>query len=384
MPPVSDVISLPELRRHVVAWQGFLGRSRRAVDGEVEATIRRLSCVQLDSITTVERSHRIVLGCRAGLHPPRSVWELVAAGRLIEYWAHEACLIPAEDHRLFRWRMRSGGHWDGHGRALREHPELIDRVLGELRERGPLGSRDFEGGGGGGMWNWKPAKRVLDALWDRGDLAIAGRNGFQRLYDLAERVIPREHLEAPEPPEDEVLRQLALRAVRARGALTEAGIVEHFRLPGGVARMRPRIAELVEDGALRRLAVGDRGPDVLVPADAALDGRPGAGGTLLSPFDNLLWDRPFTKRLFGFEHVMEIYKPAPQRVYGYYVLPFLRGDRLVGRADVRTDRKAGVLRVLAFHREPGVRDSAGLRASLAGALRRLAAVTGVAEVTPLP
>jgi uncharacterized protein YcaQ len=381
---MGDAISIAELRRHVVAWQGYLGRSRRAAAGDVEATIRRLSCVQLDSIMTVERSHRIVLGCRAGLHPREAVWDLVAQGRVIEYWAHEACLIPAEDHPLFRWRMRSGGHWDGHGRALRDHPEIVERVLAEIRDRGPLGSRDFEGRGGGGMWNWKPAKRVLDALWDRGDLAIAGRRGFVRLYDLAERVIPAPVLGAEEPPEDEVLRQLARRAVGAGGALTEAGIVEHYRLPGGVGRMRPRVAELVEDGALRRLAVEDGGPDVLVPADAALDARPGPGGTLLSPFDNLLWDRPFAERLFGFRHVMEIYKPAPQRVYGYYVLPFLLGDRLVGRLDVRTDRKAGVLQVLSFHPEPGVRDSAALRDCLGAALRRLAAIAGVAEVTPLP
>ena len=379
-----DVISLSELRRHVVAWQGFAARLPRAGADEVEATIRRLSCVQLDSISTVERSHRIVLGCRAGLHDPQAVWDLVAGGRVIEYWAHEACLLPAEDHRLFRWRMRSGGHWGGHGRALREHPEVVDRVIAEIEERGPLASRDFEGAGSGGMWNWKPAKSVLDALWDRGDLAIAGRrNGFQRLYDLAHRVIPAEHLDAPEPPEDELLRELARKAVTARGALTEAGIVEHYRLPGGVKRMRPRIEELVEEGDLRRVRVADGGPDVLVPAEAELSDGAAAGAVLLSPFDNLLWDRVFAERVFGFRHVMEIYKPAPQRVYGYYVLPFLRGDRILGRADLKADRKQGVLRVLAFHLEPGVRDSATLRASLDRALRRLAAVAGLGEVAHL-
>ena len=378
-----DVVSLSELRRHVVAWQGFLARPRQVGADEVEATIRRLSCVQLDSISTVERSHRIVLGCRAGLHPPGVPFDLVAQGRVIEYWAHEACLIPAEDHRLFRWRMRAGGHWGGHTRALREHPEIVDRVLKEIGERGPLTSRDFEGAGRGGMWNWKPAKSVLDALWDRGDLAIAGRrNGFQRMYDLAERVVPREHLEAEEPPEDELLRELALRAVTARGALTEAGVVEHYRLPGGINRIRPRVDELVEDGRLRRLAVEDGGPDVLVPADAKLESGAQRVGVLLSPFDNLLWDRRFAERLFGFTHVMEIYKPAPQRVYGYYVLPFLRGDKIVGRADLKADRKAGVLNVLAFHLEPGVRDSAALRDSFDRALGRLARLCRLLPATP--
>lgn len=376
-----DVISLSELRRHVVAWQGFRARPRRVGGDEVEAAIRRLSCVQLDSISTVERSHRIVLGSRAGLHEPEVVWELVASGRVIEYWAHEACLIPAEDHRLFRWRMRSGGHWGGHGRALREHPELVDRVLKEIEERGPLSSRDFEGAGRGGMWNWKPAKAVLDALWDRGDLAVAGRrNGFQRLYDLAERVIPREHLNAAEPREDELLRALALNAVRARGALTEAGIVEHYRLPGGVKRMREPVRELEEEGLVRRLAVTDGGPDVLVAGEVMTDGS--SAGVLLSPFDNLLWDRAFAERLFGFKHVMEIYKPAPRRVYGYYVLPFLRGDRIVGRADLKADRRAGVLHVLAFHLEPGVKGSAALRDSFDRALNRLAKLCRLLTATP--
>ncbi|HEX8205606.1 MAG TPA: crosslink repair DNA glycosylase YcaQ family protein [Solirubrobacteraceae bacterium] len=375
-----EVISLPELRRHVVAWQGFASRARRARGGDVEEAIRRLSCVQLDSISTVERSHRIVLGSRVGVHPAEAVWDLVSSGRVIEYWAHEACLIPAEDHRLFRWRMRAGGHWGGHGRALRDHPDVVERVLARIREEGPLASRDFEGAGSGGMWNWKPAKSVLDALWDRGDLAIAGRrNGFQRLYDLVERVIPKEHLEAEEPGEDELLRELAVRAVEARGALTLSGIVEHYRLPGGLKRIAPRVAEVEEDGRLMRLRVADGGPDVFVPAGVDVGGR-GAQGVLLSPFDNLLWDRPFAERLFDFKHVMEIYKPAPQRVYGYYVLPFLRGDRLVGRADLKVDRKASVLRVLAFHPEPGVRDSAALRDALSRALARLAAVAGVREV----
>ena len=372
-----DVISLAELRRHVVAHQRFAARSRAATADDVEDTVRRLSCVQLDSISTVDRSHRIVIGSRTGRHAPGVPFDLVANGRLMEYWAHEACLIPGEDHRLFRWRMRSGGHWGGHARALKDHPDVVEHVLARIEEEGALSSRDFEGAGRGGMWNWKPAKSVLDALWDRGDLAIAGRrNGFQRLYDLAERVIPKEHLDAPEPPEDELLRELALKAVTARGALTEAGIVEHYRLAGGIKRIRPRVDELVEDGKLRRSRVNDGGPDVLTAGELT----EGSATVLLSPFDNLLWDRAFAERLFGFKHVMEIYKPAPQRVYGYYVLPFLRGDRIAGRADLKADRKQNVLRVLAFHREPRVRDGAALRASFESALRRLAAVAGLDEV----
>ena len=357
---------------------------RRARAGDVEAAIRRLACVQLDSISTVERSHRIVLSSRVGVYPAGTVSRLLGQGRVFEYWAHEACLLPVEDFPLFRWRMDGRGHWDGHERALRDHPEVAEHVLEEIRARGPLGSRHFEGEGGGGMWNWKPAKRVLDALWDRGDLSISGRQGFQRLYDLTERVIPREVLDAPVPSDDEALRGLVMRSVRARGALTESGIAEHWRVPGRTAAVRPHVEALVAEGELRRLRVDDGGPPVLVPADLPLLETVSPAATLLSPFDNLLWDRAFAERLFGFKHVMEIYKPAPQRVYGYYVLPLLRGDRIVGRADLKSDRKAGVLRVLAFHRESGVRDSAALDTAFTRALARLARAAGLERVEPAP
>ena len=257
---------------------------------------------------------------------------------------------------------------------------MAEHVLDEIRSRGPLGSRHFAGEGGGGMWNWKPAKRVLDSLWDRGDLAIAGRQGFQRLYDLTERVIPRTVLEAPEPSDADALRSLVLRAVQARGALTESGVAEHYRLPGRTAAVRPHVEALVNEGLLRRLAVVDGGPPVLVPAEGELAERVSPAATLLSPFDNLLWDRPFAERLFGFRHVMEIYKPATQRVYGYYVLPLLRGDRIVGRADLKSDRTAGELRVLALHHEPGVRRSAALESAFGRALERLARSAGLERV----
>jgi uncharacterized protein len=346
----------------------------------VESAIRRLSCVQLDSISTVERSHRIVLTSRVGVYERGTISRLLGQGRIFEYWAHEASLLPVEDFPLFRWRMRGRGHWDGHDRALREHPEVAEQVLAEIQARGALGSRDFEGEGGGGMWNWKPAKRVLDSLWDRGDLSIAGRRGFQRLYDLTERVIPRGVLDAPVPSDGDALRGLVLRAVRGRGALTESGIAEHYRVPGRRAAIRPYVDALVAEGELQRLAVADGGPAVLVPAGMPLAESVSPGATLLSPFDNLLWDRPFAERLFGFKHVMEIYKPPSQRVYGYYVLPLLRGDRIVGRADLKSDRKSGELRMLAFHRELGVRDTKALQEALMRSLERLARAAGLGQV----
>ena len=222
------------------------------------------------------------------------------------------------------------------------------------------------------MWNWKPAKRALEHLFAAGEVVVAGRDGFQRLYDLPERVIPKQYLDAPAPSEEEFRRGYALRAVESRGALTDAGIAEHCRLPGGGGGMRPVVDSLVEAGLVRRVAVSDGGAPVVVPASAVVDGRVPAAGVLLAPFENLLWDRAFVERVFGFRHVIEVYKREHERVYGYYVLPFLYGDRLVGRADLKADRKENVLRVKAFHLEPGVRDSHALRNGFDRALGRLA------------
>jgi uncharacterized protein YcaQ len=376
----ASTVSVTAIRRLAIAAQGYAARSRRGTTAEVEATVRRLSCVQLDSISTVERSHRIALGCRVGAYPREAVTRLLARGRLIEYWAHEACLLPAEDWPLFRPAMQAGGRrW--YGEIDRTHPHLREHVLAEIRERGPLGSRHFDGAARKGeMWGWKPAKQMLELLWNHGELVVSGRQGFQRLYDLPERVLPASILDAASPPEPERLRELALRAVRARGALTEPGVVEHWRLKGGTTRIRPAVDALVADGLLERHAVEDGGPTVLVPAGTELDRPAPTAAVLLSPFDNLLWDRPFARRMLGFDHLIEVYKPAHERRFGYYVLPLLRGDRIVGRVDLKSERASGELVVRAFHREDGVRRSGALDDALDMALDRLRRVIGLESV----
>jgi uncharacterized protein len=380
---VEPTVSATAVRRLAVAAQGYAGRYRRATESTVEEAIRRLSCVQLDSISTVERSHRIALTGRVGDYPREAISQLLGKGRIFEYWAHEACLLPIESWPLCSRAMRNGGRdWYSNVNDVKSaYPELAEEILERIREDGPLASRQFEGAAGGGMWNWKPAKAMLERLWNHGELVIAGRQGFQRVYDLPERVIPRAQLEAPVPPLDEVLRCFAEQAVRARGVLTEAGITEHWRLRGGTTRVKPAVAELVAEGRLRRLRVDDGGPDVLVAADAELDRPAPRAAVLLSPFDNLLWDRPFARRILGFDHLIEVYKPAPQRRYGYYVLPFLRGDRIVGRADLKSERREGRLVVRAFHREEGIRPSAALDDALDKALHRLARSIGLHEVS---
>jgi uncharacterized protein YcaQ len=366
-----ETVSLAQLRRYVVAHQGFATRRRTSRAADVEATIGRLGCVQLDSISTVDRAHRLTLVSRLGRYPPGTVSRLLAAGRIFEYWAHEACLLPIEDFPLFKRRMLElrDVHWWGRERIDRKTEK---HVLEAISERGALPSRAFEGKAGDGMWSWKPAKRALEHLFSAGEVVIAGRDGFQRLYDLPERVVPRKVLDAPTPSEEEFRRGYALRAVEGRGALTESGIAEHCRFKGGSGAMRPIVDGLVADGLVRRVAVADGGPPVVVAAGAEVDGRVPAGGVLLSPFENILWDRPFVERVFGFLPLIEVYKREHERIYGYYVLPFLFGGRLVGRADLKTDRKEGVLRVKAFHLQPGVRDSRALATAFEGALGRLA------------
>jgi hypothetical protein len=374
-------IGLTQLRRVVIAAQGYATRSRRATTADVEAAVRRLGAVQLDSISAVERSHRIVLSGRVGAYDERAVTRLLGSGRIVEYWAHEACLLPAADWPLLRWRMERYRVHPWRGDVMGRNPGLAEDVLATIREQGPLGSRDFDGRGGGGMWNWKPAKEMLEALFSAGELVIAGRqNGFQRVYDLPERVLPAEVLDAPAPGEDEALGELVLRAVRARGALTAAGVVEHWRLRGGTARVQPVLDGLLAAGALERVRVEDGGPDVLALAGADLEPSATTAAVLLSPFDNLLWDRLFARRVLGFDHLIEVYKPQPLRVYGYYVLPLLWRDRIVGRADLKSERSAGELVVRAFHRESGVRASGALEDALDRALDRLRRVAGLERV----
>jgi uncharacterized protein len=374
---VVTTVKLTAIRRVVVSAQGFAARFRRAEEADVEAAIRRLSAVQLDSISTVDRAHKLTLSARVGAFADDVVPQLLRDGRVFEYWAHEASLLPIELWPHFRRAMAGGGHWGTHDRALRDHGDLVEPVLARIREEGPLGSRDFEGNGSGGMWNWKPAKMVLDALWDRGDLVIAGRRNFQRSYDLAERVIPKTWLDAPAPTEDETLRTWALLAVAARGALTEGAIREHWRLKGGRARLQPHLDTLVAEGRLEEVHTDDGGPPFYVLAGAEIDGDP-APPVLICPFDNLVWDRPLLERLFGFKHVIEVYKREHERQYGYYVLPLLAGDRFLGRADVKADRAEGALRIRRFTPEPKTRGN--VDAKLEKAASRLARILGLERV----
>ncbi len=371
-------VAVDALRRYVVEHQGYSSRFRRAGDDAVAAEVRRVQAIQLDSIATVDRAHRLTLTSRIGAYDEAGVSRLLGAGRIFEYWAHEACLVAIDDYPLFKRRMEHlrERHWWGRERTA-EGRDVERRVLARIGEEGALPVRAFEGRSGP-MWGWKPEKRALEHLFAAGELAIAGRQGFQRVYDLPERVIPREALEAPTPSEEDFQRAYALRAIEGRGALTESGIAEHCRFGGGAKAMRPHVDRLVAEGLVRRVEVDDGGPPVVVPAEAEVDGAP-SGAVLLCPFDNLMWDRPFVTRLFGFEHVIEVYKREHERVYGYYVLPLLLDDRLVGRADLKSDRRESVLRIRRFTPEPRIRRR--LDDPLERAATRLARALGLERVT---
>ncbi|HEY4348513.1 MAG TPA: crosslink repair DNA glycosylase YcaQ family protein [Gaiellaceae bacterium] len=370
-------VTVAALRRFVVERQRYAPRFRRATTTEVVAEIGRLGAVQLDSISTVDRAHRITLATRIGAFDETAVSRLLAGGRVFEYWAHEACLLPIADYPLFKRRMLdlADHHWWGRERTVEGRAVERD-VLDRLRSEGALPVRAFEGRSEA-MWGWKPAKRALEHLFAAGEVAIAGRQGFQRIYDLPERVIPREMLDAPAPSEDDFRRGYALRAIQGRGALTERGIAEHCRFAGGVKGIRPHVDALVEAGLVERVEVDDGGAPVVVEAGVELDGAP-AAPVLLCPFDNLMWDRPFVQRLFGFDHLIEVYKREPERVYGYYVLPLLVGDRVVGRADLKANRADGVLQIKRFTAEPGVRRS--LDDPLDRAATRLARTLGLPAI----
>lgn len=346
------MLSLDRVRRIAAAAQGY-GAKRSGTLRDAERVVRRLGVVQLDSIATVDRSHRLVLAARLGRVAPDAASRLLAKGRVLEHWAHEASLLPAEAWPLLRRRMREGHPWWAH--LLHAHPGVARRVLRRIRAEGPLASRDFDSeeprtARPGGFWELKLEKRILDCLWSSGKLVIARRDrGFQRVYDLPERVLPSDTLRAPVPTHAQAMRTMVLSALGGRGVLTERAIVEHWRLRGGLAAIRPAVRALERAGDVRREAVDDGGGDVLLPADADDDPPEHEGAVLLSPFDNLLWDRAFVERFFGFRHSIEVFKPAPQRRYGYYVMPLLRDGKLAGRADVKADRERGTLSARAWH-----------------------------------
>ena len=357
-----DSLSLPEARRIALAAQGF-ARARSAQDPDrasVVRTVRALGVVQIDSVNVLVRSHYLPLYSRLGPYARELLEDAAYDGRrrqLFEYWGHEASLLPVELQPLLRWRMQRAkngdGTWGNVARFGRERASFCAEVLALICDQGPAGVSEVEAGEKrkGSWWGWSEAKLALEYLFWSGQVTTHSRRGFERIYDLTERALPKRIVAAETPATDEAQRELLRIASRAMGVATERDLRDYFRI--GPADAKPRIAELVEAGDLVPVQVeGWKGPTYLAPRSkrpAEIKAR-----ALLSPFDSLVWFRDRLQRLFDFHYRIEIYTPAHKRVHGYYVLPFLLGERLVARVDLKADRAAGKLRVIATHYEPGV------------------------------
>jgi uncharacterized protein YcaQ len=349
-------LSRAQARRIAVAAQGFLDPRHGTPDlRTLGRTVRRTGVLQIDSVNVLQRAHYMPLFSRMGPYD-RSLLDRAsgkAPRRLVEYWAHVAAFMPVDLWPHMRHRMRhyrDGGHpWmDG-----RDNRALADSLLAELRERGRRTSRELDDGlprrkehwG----WNWSETKQTLEYLFLAGDVAVAGRTAqFERLYDLPARVLPRAVLDAPTPTDEEAHRELVRRAAASHGIATARDLRDYYRMP--TAQAAAAIAALVEDGELVRVSVEGRS-GYFLHRDARVPRRARARA-LLSPFDPLVWERARAESLFDFSYRIEIYVPKAKRVHGYYVLPFLLGDQIVARVDLKADRRGRVLQVLGAYAEP--------------------------------
>jgi uncharacterized protein len=386
-PPRRDTLSLAEARAVALAAQGF-GSPRPTADvgaAALCAMVRRLGVLQIDSVNVLVRSHYLPIFSRLGPYPRPLLDDCVYGGRrrpLFEYWAHEASIVPVDAYRLFRWRMERAkagvGTWKHVAALARDKPAVVAEVLREITDRGPLRASDLSLGerAVGPWWGWSEAKRALEYLFWSGRVTTATRRSFERVYDLVERVLPERVWASDVLDVPAQQRELVMRAARALGAATARDLRDYYRLPPAEARLR--VAELVEQGALRPVTV--EGWKDVAYVDAKLRAAPRVEArALLSPFDSLVWDRARTERLFGFRFRLEIYTPAHRRVHGYYVLPFLLGDRLVARVDLKSDRERRVLLVQGVHLEPGV-PRTEVRAALRAELGLLAQWLGLERV----
>ena len=370
-----ETLSRAQARRIAVAAQGFLDPRHATPDlRTLGRTVRRTGVLQIDSVNVLQRAHYMPLFSRMGPYDPALLDRASgrAPRRLVEYWAHVAAFMPVDlwphmQHRMLHYR--DGGHPWMDGR----NASLVDSLMAELREQGRRTSRDLDDGlprrkeqwG----WNWSESKKALEYLFLAGELAVAGRTAqFERLYDLPERVIPRAVLALPVPSDEEAHRELVRRAARSHGVATARGLRDYYRMP--TAEAGPAITSLVEDGELVPVSVEGWKRPAYLHRDARLPRRVEACA-LLSPFDPLVWERERTEQLFDFVYRIEIYVPEHRRVHGYYVLPFLLGDELVARVDLKADRQAGLLRVQATHGEDGI-DRPLVAAALADELRLMA------------
>lgn len=375
-------LSQAAVRGLMIAAQGLHQRPQTpATKDDLRQVIRQMHVLQIDTIHVVARSPYLVLWSRLGAYPQSWLDELLAEGALFEYWSHAACFLPVEDYPLYRrfmldrllWNEKSWARW------IEANTALVDGLLDHIRVNGAVRSADFERTDGekSGWWNWKDEKTALEGLWFRGDLMVARRHNFQRVYDLRQRVLPHWD-DSAAPPLDAVYEALVLNTVKALGVTKAAWVSDYFRMYKKVAQ--DALARLVRSGQLETVAVegweqpGYVHPDQRAAIEAAAEGDiPQSRTTFLSPFDPLVWDRARASALFDFDYKIEVYTPAPKRQYGYFTLPILYNNALIGRIDPKAHRKDGVFEVKALHLEPGVVVDEPMVTALRQALRECAA-----------
>lgn len=355
---MRETISISEARRIALGAQGFAeARPRGRVDRRhLRKVMGRLQLLQLDSVPVLIRTQYMPLFSRLGAYRAELLDEIAYdSDEWFEAWSHEASLLPVEMEPWLRWlkrRAREGETWAHLHRLARKDPAYIDAVLGEVKARGPIASGDLSDPRprSGSWWGSRSGGAVaLDWLFRIGEIGVRRSRGFAKQYDLLERIVPDSVRMRPTPSFESSLDELLLRSARACGIATADCLVDYFRLP--VRPAKARLGDLVEDGKLISCAVEGWSKKVYRHPDSKLP-RAVNAVALVSPFDPLVWNRKRIGGLFEFDYRIEIYTPAKKRKYGYYVLPFLVGDRLVGRFDLKTDRESGALKVLAAHLEP--------------------------------
>ena len=359
MPRVRERLSLATARRIALAAQGFADPLPTGAPDRrhLRRVLGRTNLLQMDSVNVFQRAHYLPAYSRLGAYDMGLVDRLAYKDReLFEYWGHEASLLPVALHPLLRWRMERAHNleegWGGVLRAVRDKPEFVAEVLRLVRELGPVSAGDLREGERrekGTWWSWDQEKVALEYLFWSGQVTTASRRGFERLYDVPERVLPRAVVDTPTPSLDEAHRGLVSIAARAHGVATAQCLRDYFRTAPEPTLQA--IAELVESGELLPVRIDGWKRPAYLHKDARMPRRVNARA-LVSPFDSLVFERTRTEVLFGFRYRIEIYVPAEKRIHGYYVLPFLLGDRLVARVDLKADRAAGVLLVQSAHAEP--------------------------------
>ena len=377
--------SLAEVRRIALGAQGLDAPRRRARSrASLLRTVERLGVLQIDAVNVLARAHYVPLFSRHGPYETACLDD-AAYGRartLFEYWGHQASLLPVSLQPLFRWRMDRAASleqiYGGLARFVRERRAYVDSVLAEVAARGPLRASELSSSTPrtGGWWGWSDGKRALEFLFWAGKVTTASRRSFERIYDLTERVLPPEVIAAPTPSVADAHRELVRLSSRALGIATDDDLADYFRLRLG--DVRPRIGELVEERALVPVRIAGIAKVAYLAAGAKLP-RAATGRAILSPFDPLVWHRARTQRLFDFHYRIAIYTPEHLREHGYYVLPFLDGEVLAARVDLKAAREEQKLLVQAVHLEPGA-DAKKTADSLAAELRDVASWLGLETI----